>query len=899
MSFLFRSLFQGGAGSAEPGPGQQPFVSSHPGMMGAASSSHPLMQSSAPSFSQSPADSPFKMSGAPLFKTAGNEAVAAPPINSAVGMSPFSVQGAASTSFPLTVGDVMTQIPPEIARAGALPAEHPLSLPPALLESALRSGEPALPLFELYRVCPKLFQTPVSPQDPRLVKLPAAKLPGLIARTREGLGAEAANAPASAAPAESPFAFAPQAAAQPPAPFPAAAPVPQFQMAAPAAPPSESVAASPFASPPMRPFAAASPFSMGGASSETPPASPFVSQQEATPASGIASSAAAPSPFGMNGMLPASPTLSPQPQPLAPVSPSLFGMAQPFAAAAPASVSSPAPSAPTSASPAPISLSGLFTPKAPENTLAPQMQPPVVVTPAAPVISPMPAFTPAPNGAPSAQGMVKLGFAAILSGYSVEELGFNPAMIPTWMMTSVPAATLNEQLSAGAVMMELGTLIDGLADVGFRNTLTAAKRSFQVKLPQNEVFHALTNATSAPAPAPAVFGAATPFVNPVAPLNAASVIQPNAASAFGSSMVTPPQPTAPPLFVSPQPTQHPLTAFAASGSAMQENAPRPLTPQGGAFLNAPEQPEVQAGLGAMPQAQPSPAIATATPALSAFAMPFGSPPSQPQSSPLAPLTKPFDPFATSSFLVGGLQPPAPAGAGFSSAQLLGQTTMPSSPASALGAPVSAILPVVESKSVGPVFAPAPEEIISKPASSLPTRSPLSATTPFASPAFSPPPVEENPAQAAVTSTRATPGKHSFLGLSPVDTQTDQLLLRALLGTEENLAAPRVVELLATQPGLSACVCLHGAHVLSHGCAGKSDAAEFQRQAPEIAKQLRALAPLIGIEGAETFTLNAGGRLLTFCFPGNTIVAVLHDAEPSNGLRDKITLISRELARLLG
>lgn len=790
----------------------------------------------------------------------------------------------------------MTQIPPEIARAGALPAEHPLSLPPALLESALRSGEPALPLFELYRVCPKLFQTPVSPQDPRLVKLPAAKLPGLIARTREGQGAEAANAPApaSAAPAESPFALA-QPSAMPPAPFPAAAPATPFQMAAPAAPPSESAAASPFASPPMRPFAAASPFSMGGASSETPPASPFAPKPEATPASGTASSAAAPSPFGMNGAPPASPT--PPPQPLAPVSPAPFGMAQPFAAAAPASVSSPAPSAPTSASPAPISLSGLFTPKAPENTLAQQVAPPAAMTPSAPTISPMPAILPASNGTPSAQGMVKLGFAAILSGYSVEELGFNPAMIPTWMMTSIPAATLNEQLSAGAVMMELGALIDGLADVGFRNTLTAAKRSFQVKLPQNEVFHALTNATSAPAPAQAAFGAALPFVNPVTTTNAPSVIQPSAASAFGSSMVTPPQPAAPPLVVSPQPTSHPLTAFAASGNAMQENAPRPLTPQGGASVNAfeqPKQPEAQAGRGGMPQVQPSPAIAT--PALSAFAMPFGSPPSQPQSSPLAPQTKPFDPFATSSSPAGGLQPPAPTGAGFSSAQLLGQATMPTPPASAPSAPVSTILPTVESKSVAPVFAPAPEEIISKPTPPLSTRSPVSVTTPL-TPAFSSP-VETKPAQAAVTSTGATPGKHSFLGLSPVDTQTDQLLLRALLGTEENLAAPRVVELLATQPGLSACVCLHGAHVLSHGCAGKSDAAEFQRQAPEIAKQLRALAPLIGIEGAETFTLNAGGRLLTFCFPGSTIVAVLHDAEPSNGLRDKITLISRELARLL-
>jgi len=142
-------------------------------------------------------------------------------------------------------------------------------------------------------------------------------------------------------------------------------------------------------------------------------------------------------------------------------------------------------------------------------------------------------------------------------------------------------------------------------------------------------------------------------------------------------------------------------------------------------------------------------------------------------------------------------------------------------------------------------------------------------------------------------------KHSFLGLSPLDTQTDQLLLRALLGTEEPLAAPRVVELLALQHGLSACVCLHGSHVLSHADKSKPEAAEFQRQAPDIARQLRGLATLTGIEGAETFTLNAGGRLLTFCFPGDTIIGVLHDDEPSTGMRDKITLIARELARMLG
>lgn len=105
--------------------------------------------------------------------------------------------------------------------------------------------------------------------------------------------------------------------------------------------------------------------------------------------------------------------------------------------------------------------------------------------------------------------------------------------------------------------------------------------------------------------------------------------------------------------------------------------------------------------------------------------------------------------------------------------------------------------------------------------------------------------------------------------------------------------------MASLPGLSACVCLHGSQVLSHADKAKPDAAEFQRQAPDISRQLRGLAPLIGIDGAETFTLNAGGRLLTFCFPGSTTVGVLHDVEPSNGLRDKITLIARELARMLG
>lgn len=170
------------------------------------------------------------------------------------------------------------------------------------------------------------------------------------------------------------------------------------------------------------------------------------------------------------------------------------------------------------------------------------------------------------------------------------------------------------------------------------------------------------------------------------------------------------------------------------------------------------------------------------------------------------------------------------------------------------------------------------------------------------PLFSdPPPTPKSsaaPAQAPAPAKPAPP-KTSYLGLAPLDTQTDQLLLRALLATEEKLDAQRVVEKLGSMPGLSACVCLSGARVLSHANLASVEAAQFQQQAPEIARQLRGLVPLIGIDGAETFTLNAGGRLLTFCFPGESIVGVLHDEEPSTGMRDKITLIARELARMLG
>lgn len=930
-------------------------------MAGTTSISHSNMQAS--SFMQPPPGaSPFQIGSSPLFKTAGPEPIAAPPINSTSGMSPFSIAGATPTNAPLTVGDVINQLPPEVVRAGALPLEQPLSLPPSLLENALRSGQAALPVFELYRVCPALFQVPISPQDPRLVPLPAAKLPGLIAQAREGQGgvgtptAPASSSPfslAQSAPAASPFQMAAEAHATPVQAFPMS----PFAAASPSfagAEPEQVPASSPFSIKPTAEAPAASPFAMMSAAapqqenSGAPPASPFSLGGNTT--GGVPPQQAA-SPFSSSGTALTPPAGS-----------------SPFTSVA----ASPAPAVPQA------SITGLFTPKFQEHTaLPPAMHAPAPAMPfgspfaagmkEAPLqAEPATAFTPPPQSyAPAApasmlgtaavaSGMAKLGFAAVLNGYSVEELGFNPAVVPAWITTGIPASMLQEQISSGGVIIELGTLIDGVSDLGFRNTLATAKRNFQVKLPQNEVFHALTSLSAAPASAPSPFGnqaAATP--RPVVPANNAFTIQPGAPSdQFSRVEKSPPAPSAAPAMpffasvgMTNTPAQTPassplapmlgasLNPFAQSlppaapapvsafGAAQQPGASAPFSFNPPPAEAAPPQ-KFPASQPLFPTASQMAASAPVQPLAGAF-QPFGAQPSPFASQPpsqtptLSPTAKPFDPFAASS--TGSLAAKAPPESGFSSAQLLGQAAAAPSvfsppPAPEVNRAASPFAePAFESFKPMSSFAPALDEMPAIPQQPSPASRGLfsmqSASAPlFAEPAPQPswpaPESKPAPAPASVAPATAAPAKmsavkHSFLGLAPLDTQTDQLLLRALLGTEEKLAAPRVVELLAGQTGLSACVCLHGSHVLSHADATKPDATEFQRQAPDIARQLRGLAPLIGIEGAETFTLNAGGRLLTFCFPGDTIIGVLHDVEPSTGLRDKITLIARELARMLG
>jgi hypothetical protein len=250
--------------------------------------------------------------------------------------------------------------------------------------------------------------------------------------------------------------------------------------------------------------------------------------------------------------------------------------------------------------------------------------------------------------------------------------------------------------------------------------------------------------------------------------------------------------------------------------------------------------------------------------------------------------------------------------GFSSDQLLGQSQPPNLERTwSQAATAAASAPVHPEYSVdhvrpGPVIdlPAAPAASFFDPLPSMEEPPPVRA--------FVPPTIEEDePARslhaaptpmAAVrpaARTAPSPAASTNLGVQTHDANPDQIMLRALLDTDCDLTPQRVVELTCGLPGIAACVCLRdGGTAFTHAGAHKPQARDFQKQASQLAQHLRALAPLIGIDGAETFTMNSGDRLMTFCFPEGAILGVLHDAEPTLGLRDKITLIARELSRMI-
>jgi hypothetical protein len=189
-----------------------------------------------------------------------------------------------------------------------------------------------------------------------------------------------------------------------------------------------------------------------------------------------------------------------------------------------------------------------------------------------------------------------------------------------------------------------------------------------------------------------------------------------------------------------------------------------------------------------------------------------------------------------------------------------------------------------------------------PAASAPPAQPFAfsppAPLPEATPAFVAPSLPPAP-PAPVAAAAAPPISSSILGITPVAVgDPEQVMLRALLGVNEDLNVGRVVDLISRIPGVAACSCVNGSSAVSYGGSSQT-AQDFQRQAGDLARNIQALAPLIGITGAETFSINTSDRLMTFSFHPPIALGVLHqDDDLASGLRDKITLVGRELARMI-
>ncbi len=934
MSFSFRSMFQGTADPSQQGDaatmavtGGQDHSSSAPAMMSAMSP--PLNGSS-----------PF---GTPMFKVAMGEA----PLSASP--SPFSVTSNQGTSVPLTVGDVLPQLPPEIARAGALPSEQPVTISSQVLDEALRSGRAAVPLFEIYRVCPALFQTPVSPQDPRLVPLPASKLPRLIAASQSGGGNDQAPPAVMSA---SPFSAAPPSAnggtmmggaspttgslgniqlpprRQGPPPPLADVPSRDAMQTHLSLPPSAGLGAvapafpmSPFAAvgaemtgaAPMNANVAESPFLPAGATARMPGSSPFGFQQEAPPVmtqplQATPSGSAMASPFAM----------APAPPPAAQASPFATASASPSAAPHPgAACGSPfgaifGDKAVPTGQPAPDAL-----PAGPRLVAAPPGMPPVQ------------AVMQGGGGLPASGGAVRISMASLVKDYTSAELGFDPMIVPAWITTSLSSQAIREWSEMSTPLAQLGLLVDGITDVGFRNVLNTARRDFQIRVEHSMLQDALAgNAAPPTLPNLGSLGQSIPPASATGPLSAASggspsggVMRVEPPVGFGSPSAAPggnpaaqsspfaqmsPPPQAPSLgspfqMPSPAPATGALPKFSLATEA-GSSAPRaqdpfaasvsPIFPMaGGSGFQPPSEPSFQA----VPQTS------------EAFLPPAGhatllSPERPPESRPFIPnLAQPFTPPAE-----------VPVEGGFSSEQLLGKPTVPEMNWSTAAA--AAAMEANESE-----FAaerPRPPQVIDLPPTSGRffdesaeyQEAPPPSVRPFIPPRLEDdePPMRpapparsikpEPPVQRPASTSRSA--SNSSLGVQTHDADPDQIVLRALLDTDSDLSAQRVVELTCGLPGIAACVCLHDGRSISHIGAHKPQAREFQKQASSLAQHLRTLAPLIGIDGAETFTMNSGDRLMTFCFPEGAILGVLHDAEPTLGLRDKITLIARELSRMI-
>lgn len=823
MAFSFRSFF-GKEKTPEPSPPGGGFTTSKEPVNGVGNGQF------------SPSANPF---GGMIFKTANGNETPGSPVGSP--FSPFSPAGSAAPA--LTVGDIFPSLPPDIARPSQISPSQPLNIADEVMERVLDSGKAAIPLFEIYRVCPALFQVPVSPQDPRSVPLPPHKIASLLP-ARAGHGNAGGFGGFGSPAAHGAFAAEPPA-GQPkgaettlfnPSPFETATAIMEE-------PPSKA----PFGNGsggPLNPFADAlpgSPFGNGAgghangkSNSHFPHSSPFSPAQGVTSSTSGTASLPGTSPFGQ---------MAQPPDPFA--SPFKAALPNPPAAPPPAEPGNPFLNAATNASPFLIAQ-----PQSPPSAATP---PPV---PVPPVNAPEPV-------APTEPGAFWLQQAAPAAEARAFELPPPPPANPT----SLPPA---------------GTAF-GEPPPSPWNSMAAPTQGSGITLPPRR-----TAASDSPPPPPASSlpeRAPSPFER-IQALSQPVADQPPAAS-------TPPSPAPPPL-----PPVGGLAFGSSWGSA--ENTAPPV-PQTASSEPADERVTLPLATALMGCSQQDIGISTdMIPSWVQVSLPLALVRSHLGAGgkvtvPLAEILNSLEPGLrhlvspsrrdltvqlTVADLFGAMSAPPP-----QNAPEFVRSAEPVAPAPEVKLPEGVPWPFAPEATT-----PSPGQPVAVPANPARPPEPLVQESPKEFFGLPSPPAPQSP-PAVTAKPPAAPESR--------DLRHGQLILRALLGTQEHLDAGAIVRLTASQPGVAAVFCLHDGRTIASSGNGSAEAESFLRQAQLIHEHVQPLVSLAGIDGTETFSMKSDHQRVTFSLQGNVTLGVLHDPrheEPA--LREKVTLIGRELTSLL-
>jgi hypothetical protein len=199
------------------------------------------------------------------------------------------------------------------------------------------------------------------------------------------------------------------------------------------------------------------------------------------------------------------------------------------------------------------------------------------------------------------------------------------------------------------------------------------------------------------------------------------------------------------------------------------------------------------------------------------------------------------------------------------------------------------------------IAPSAEEVAPAPAPaevSAPEPTPVvpAAAAEAATPVLTPIPTPPRPAVSE--SAGITKSAIRVIPQTSASQSASQMLLRALLNTDEPLDLPTVTQLLACQPGIVAVTCLRDGLCLASAGNGSAEAEHFLTQAPKLHHHVQPLIHLTGSVDTETFSMNSGPLVITFSLQSDLTLGVLHDPRTQGpALRDRITLIARELLPL--